>query len=195
MRTRGPVRASLSKMSAEKMPQSKARFVEPMLCLSAPSLPQGEEWQYELKLDGYRALAIKTAGKVLLRSRNDKDFTTRYPSIADVLKKLPDDTIIDGELGVYPAITNSGRDSPAFSAMHLNAGRARNGYRGAWRLGPRTPGPGTERMRWSSVDSSVGENRIGSGNLDNTSVCRKWRCSSSRDGIRLRPASIGRSNT
>ena len=51
-----------------------------------------------IKLDGYRALAIKTAGKLLLRSRNDKDFTTRYRSVADALKNLPDETIIDGEL-------------------------------------------------------------------------------------------------
>jgi len=43
-------------------------------------------------------LAIKTAATLLLRSRNDKDFTTRYRSIADALKKLPEETIIDGEV-------------------------------------------------------------------------------------------------
>jgi ATP-dependent DNA ligase len=36
------------------------------------------DWLYEIKLDGYRALAIKTSGKLHLRSRNDSDFTSRY---------------------------------------------------------------------------------------------------------------------
>ncbi len=39
----------------------KAAFVEPMLLLRADTLPEGDAWQYELKFDGYRALAIKTA--------------------------------------------------------------------------------------------------------------------------------------
>jgi ATP-dependent DNA ligase len=52
----------------------KAKFIEPMLLLSAETLPEGPGWSFELKLDGYRAIAIKTGGEVLLRSRNDKDF-------------------------------------------------------------------------------------------------------------------------
>lgn len=55
----------------------EAAFVEPMLLLQADRLPEGDAWQYELKFDGYRALAIKTGGKILLRSRNDNDFSLR----------------------------------------------------------------------------------------------------------------------
>jgi bifunctional non-homologous end joining protein LigD len=55
-----------------------------------------------LKLDGYRALAIKTAGKVLLR----------YPSIVEALRKLPDETIIDGEV---VAFDDAGR--PSFNKL------------------------------------------------------------------------------
>jgi ATP-dependent DNA ligase len=39
--------------------QTKARFVEPMLLQRTQSLSEGPNWGYEVKLDGYRALAIK----------------------------------------------------------------------------------------------------------------------------------------
>jgi len=74
----------------------KAKFVEPMLLLSAETLPEGHGWTYEVKLDGYRALAIKTGGVVRLRSRNDKDFNRKYPGIAKALAALPDETVVDG---------------------------------------------------------------------------------------------------
>jgi bifunctional non-homologous end joining protein LigD len=60
------------------MPEKKTRaaFVEPMLLLRTEKLPEGSDWLYELKFDGYRALATKTSGNLHLSSRNDKDFTT-----------------------------------------------------------------------------------------------------------------------
>ena len=69
-----------------------------MLLLQTERLPEGRKWAYELKLDGYRALAIKTGGKVHLRSRNDNDFNLRYPAVVQALKVLPDETVIDGEV-------------------------------------------------------------------------------------------------
>ena len=41
---------------------AQAKFIEPMLLLRTERLPEGDDWLYELKLDGYRALAIKSGG-------------------------------------------------------------------------------------------------------------------------------------
>src|ERR1700722_16240298 len=85
-----------------------ASFMEPMLLLATSSLPNSEDLLYELKLDGYRAIGFKSGGKVQLRSRNNKDFTARYAAIAKALQKLPDETVIDGEV---VALGATGRQS------------------------------------------------------------------------------------
>src|SRR5215204_117779 len=83
-----------------------------MLLLRAESLPDDPRWEYQLKLDGYRAVAFKSRGVVHLRSRNDKDFATRYPVIVSGLQGLPEETVIDGEV---VAFDQQGR--PSFSAL------------------------------------------------------------------------------
>jgi DNA ligase D-like protein (predicted ligase) len=91
---------------------ASARFIEPMLLLRTDSLPSGEQWLYELKLDGYRALAFKRNGAVHLRSRNDNDFAARYPGVVKGLANMPDNTVIDGEV---IAFDDDGR--PSFNAL------------------------------------------------------------------------------
>jgi DNA ligase D-like protein (predicted ligase) len=77
----------------------KARFIEPMLLLPTDRLPDDQDrYEYGLKLDGFRAVAFKTGGRIELRSRNDKDFAGRYPGVIKGLAGLPDDTVIDGEI-------------------------------------------------------------------------------------------------
>src|SRR5262245_7717421 len=83
-----------------------------MLLLRSDMLPEGPDWLFELKLDGCRALAIKTNAKVELRSRNDNDFSRKYPEVVKALARLPDETLIDGELVAFDA---SGR--PSFNAL------------------------------------------------------------------------------
>jgi bifunctional non-homologous end joining protein LigD len=69
-----------------------------MLLLRTDSLPDREQWLYELKLDGYRAIAFKRDGVVHLRSRNDNDFSGRDPGVVKGLAKMPNNTVIDGEV-------------------------------------------------------------------------------------------------
>jgi bifunctional non-homologous end joining protein LigD len=69
-----------------------------MLCQGAERLPEGREWHYELKLDGFRAIGRKSGRSGQLWSRNQKDFTRRFPQVVKAIAQLPNDTIIDGEI-------------------------------------------------------------------------------------------------
>ncbi len=91
----------------------KGQFIDPMLLLRTDTLPNdGSRWEYQLKFDGYRAIAFKTGGNVHLRSRNDNDFSVRYSGVVKGLAKLPDETVIDGEV---IALDDDGR--PSFSIL------------------------------------------------------------------------------
>jgi len=57
---------------------AKAHCLKPMDCLAVTKLPEGPQWSYELKLDGYRMQAIKSAGKVSLRSRREASYTKTF---------------------------------------------------------------------------------------------------------------------
>ena len=71
-------------------------------------LPPGN-WIYELKFDGYRALAFKTDKEVRLVSRNRTNFSDDYPLITDSLKQLPaESATLDGEI---VALDQHGRPS------------------------------------------------------------------------------------
>ena len=50
-----------------------ARYIEPMLLQLVSKLPDGEHWQYEVKWDGYRGVAVIQDGKARLWSRNERD--------------------------------------------------------------------------------------------------------------------------
>jgi bifunctional non-homologous end joining protein LigD len=85
-----------------------------MLASSAPELPEGRDWSYEVKWDGYRAIAIKDAAAVRLSSRNVKDLTREYPTVAAGVRALDHGSVmLDGEI---VAIDEAGR--PTFQALH-----------------------------------------------------------------------------
>lgn len=80
------------------LPKRKADFIEPMECALVSKLPDGPDWTFEVKLDGYRAIGVKTSREAILYSRNGKDFNKRFPQIAQALADLPAETVIDGEV-------------------------------------------------------------------------------------------------
>jgi ATP-dependent DNA ligase len=94
------------------LPKTKAAFIEPRDCLSVAKLPEGSHWVWEIKLDGYRAVAVKSAGAVTLYSRNRKILNKRFPYIVEPLCNVPDGTVLDGEI---VALDDNGR--PVFNLL------------------------------------------------------------------------------
>jgi bifunctional non-homologous end joining protein LigD len=84
------------------------RFVEPMKAKLAAAPPTGK-WLYEIKFDGWRALALKGGSSVQLFSRNHKDLSEKFPEVVKAVTGLPaDEAVVDGEI---VAIDGTGRSS------------------------------------------------------------------------------------
>jgi len=66
-----------------------------MECLPVTNLPDGSDWSFEIKLDGYRALAVKAASKVKLYSRRKKSFNSQYPYLVEALSGRPEETVVE----------------------------------------------------------------------------------------------------
>ena len=76
----------------------------PMEALLVGRLPEGKEWRYEPKWDGFRCLAFKRQRGVTLRSKSGKSLERYFPDIVGVLRKLPaKQFVLDGELLVKGA--------------------------------------------------------------------------------------------
>lgn len=73
-------------------------FIESMECLAVTSIPEGPEWTYEIKLDGFRLEAVKDSSETTMFSRRGNILNRKFPYIAEALKLLPKNTVIDGEL-------------------------------------------------------------------------------------------------
>ena len=80
--------------------------VQPMLCTLAKEPFNQEGWLFEIKWDGWRAIGSKHRGKIELYSRNQKDFTGKFPPIVEALRLFSHDVVVDGEI---VAVDSSGR--------------------------------------------------------------------------------------
>jgi bifunctional non-homologous end joining protein LigD len=86
------------KAATSRVKLAPARFIPPMKAVSVDAVPEGK-WRLEIKLDGYRAIAVLNDGAVELWSRNHKPLTEHYPEVVEALKKVPcRNAVIDGEI-------------------------------------------------------------------------------------------------
>ncbi len=92
-----------------------------MYARAVQQLPEGKDWLYEVKLDGYRCLAGKDSTGVTLWSRRANRFTDQFPTIAQACEHLPPDTLLDGEI---IALDNNGRISFNQLQHHRTAAQA-----------------------------------------------------------------------
>jgi bifunctional non-homologous end joining protein LigD len=90
-----------------------ARY-RPMLATLADEVPRGAGWEFEVKWDGYRAIATVAGSETVLTSRNGNDLTPRFEHVAKEIAKTvrTPDCVLDGEVC---ALDDTGRSS--FSAM------------------------------------------------------------------------------
>jgi ATP-dependent DNA ligase len=103
------------------LPSAKVRFVEPMYALAVQKLSPGQEWLYEVKLDGYRCLAGRDSTGVTLWSRRGNLFTKQFPNIAQTCERLPPNTLVDGEI---VALDEKGRVSFNLLQHHRSKAQA-----------------------------------------------------------------------
>jgi len=100
---------------------AKVQFIEPMYALAVQKLPNGPEWLYEVKFDGYRCLAGRDKKGVTLWSRRGNLFTRQFPEIARGCERLSVDTLLDGEV---IALDGNGRISFNLLQHHRSQAQA-----------------------------------------------------------------------
>lgn len=86
----------------EKLPDESPCFISPQLARVVPVVPEGNEWLHEIKLDGYRLIAVRSGPHVKLFTRSGLDWTERFKPLARELEGLPgNDYVLDGEAVVF----------------------------------------------------------------------------------------------
>lgn len=97
--------AEIEAGAADKTPKNPMSQVDAQLAKLVSAFPEGDDWLYELKYDGYRMLAFIEGGLVRLVTRNGNDYTDRFPSVADSLAGWAGGRamVLDGEMVIADA--------------------------------------------------------------------------------------------
>ena len=94
-------------------PGTAPEFVPPMKPILVSTLPEGPGWLYEIKWDGYRALAVRHRETVQLLSPKNKDQAEAFPALVKAVRSVPANSLLmDGEI---VAVDENGR--PSFQAL------------------------------------------------------------------------------
>ena len=101
------------------------KFIEPMYARSVEKLPEGREWLYEIKLDGYRCLAGRDSKRVTSGHAEPTYLQPNSLGWLWPLKSLRPNTLIDGEI---VAVYNDGRISFNLLQHHRSKTRALQFY-------------------------------------------------------------------
>lgn len=75
--------------------------LQPQLARAAKELPEGSEWRYEPKFDGFRTIVFREGDDVQLQSRNGKPMNRYFPDVVEQVLELPHERLVlDGEMMV-----------------------------------------------------------------------------------------------
>src|SRR5258707_14233774 len=75
-----------------------------MLSKRVDEIPAGEDWLFEPKWDGFRALVFRDTEEILIQSRDGKSLNRYFPELIEQLRRqLPDRCVLDGEIGIASA--------------------------------------------------------------------------------------------
>lgn len=124
-----PTPEFFQKVTNDKLEEDEAPIARPFpfhLAYQADFPPEElgavDEWQAEWKWDGIRAQVIKRAGQVFIWSRGEDLMTERFPEIAAAAEKLPDGTVLDGEILPWSEAPEAGGVLP-FTSLQRRIGR------------------------------------------------------------------------
>jgi len=91
-------KAKIPPPKKEKKKKKPPEFVQPMLATLVDEPFDQKDWLFEIKWDGFRAIAVLDQQKVNIYSRNQLLFNDRFPKIVKALESLKLDAIFDGEI-------------------------------------------------------------------------------------------------
>jgi bifunctional non-homologous end joining protein LigD len=95
------------------------QFIQPCSPVLAKTVPAGDDWQHEIKFDGFRVQIHKLGNEVELFSRSGSRFSRRLPRLVSVLREIPArSAIIDGEI-----VANDAGGMPDFWPLFLRSAK------------------------------------------------------------------------